>query len=69
MVDQYSNEQTGNANVCAFVITAADDTVVDYINKWQSVGKGIIKSASKLQVSDSKPSNPNRFHPLQASSS
>ena len=66
MVGQYRNDQHGNPNCCAFMITTAEDVVVDYRSQWQSVGKGIIKSASKMQVSDGNTSNPNRFHPLQA---
>ena len=68
MVDQYSNAQPSNASCCAFMLTTPEDTVVDYRNPWQSVGKGMIEPSSILQVSDVKPSNPNRFSPLQVTS-
>ena len=69
MVDQYQNDHHGSPNCCAFMITAAEDVVVDYRSQWQSVGKGEFKPASNLQVTASKTSNPNRFHSLQETNS
>ena len=69
MVDQYHNDHHGNPNCCAFMITTAEDVVVDYRSQWQSVGKGEFKPASNLQVTASKTSNPNRFHSLQETNS
>ena len=50
MVDQYRNEQHGNPNCCACMITTAEDAVVDYRGQWQSVGNGVLKPARNMQA-------------------